>query len=442
MADIQLEAEFQQLKKEYNDLESDNVELYQQNNELKAEIIRLMKQIEDNYINGNLQLQLITSNNDNIIVQQVIKELEKGKDWNCLYRCNTVNAKRLLLEELFSANNSYNYNIILTVLLYLQASLAPKVFLNLIKQFPSALSVYINHLESTAHKQENVLLLSNLYQSLGRHEESCIKLVEYAMLEGDLHIRQNQLKKAALEFNKCNLSWHSKVASQHADLLERQLMIQALDNIQEQSNNKSRMSVSKSSSAAASVSSKTISNRPKSILSTSLCTTLIYCLYNYPQVNEVHLCSALGLKKQFNYSETAYIWQLLIVKAAQRDYEGLKATVPKGNWLSSMLSGPKSAIGSFEPYLDILNKEDSPLDIKEYFCNLIADREEKYKLAMQYQLFELAIKLIQDNKLYSRLASLSEEIIRVLGSSSDRSAHLRQLINIFLQDPKVQKALK
>eukprot|EP01156_Anaeramoeba_ignava_P008321 Anaeramoba_ignava/a358092_21.p2 GENE.a358092_21~~a358092_21.p2 ORF type:complete len:253 (+),score=84.78 a358092_21:890-1648(+) len=157
--------------------------------------------------------------------------------------------------------------------------------------------------------------------------------------------------------------------------------------------------------------------------------TLHYCsLYHYGEKKQFdwkNLC------KRFDVPSKRSTWIQLHAKAEQRNWDILKK-IPKKTRFKSKL---KSPIG-FEPFVFVAAVNRAPQDVLEFFASEIENDESRFKIAVHYKLFYVAINAAVKLRHRQKLNDLRPIIQKAL-PTQDAEKYL-VAIQSALADPKTK----
>ncbi|XP_054386873.1 spermatogenesis-defective protein 39 homolog isoform X2 [Pongo abelii] len=195
----------------------------------------------------------------------------------------------------------------------------------------------------------------------------------------------------------------------HYMLLERQIIIEAIDRHLE-------------SAGQTEIFRK--HPRKASILNMPLVTTLFYsCFYHYTEA-EGTFSSPVNLKKTFKIPDKQYVLTALAARAKLRAWNDVDALFTTKNWLG--YTKKRAPIG-FHRVVEILHKNNAPVQILQEYVNLVEDVDTKLNLATKFKCHDVVIDTYRDLKDRQQLlayrskvdkGSAEEEKIDALLSSS------------------------
>uniref|UniRef100_H3B7U4 Spermatogenesis-defective protein 39 homolog n=1 Tax=Latimeria chalumnae TaxID=7897 RepID=H3B7U4_LATCH len=301
--------------------------------------------------------------------EDTVRRMQKGKPYS-LERFRSLKDKLLLLDE---AVRLHDGNSITAVLIFLQKSLSKEVLLRELETRQVALEHFIHLLkENQDHK-----LLQELLRVLGRTEEvALLQYREYLNIK-DENKRKEFLKSCiGLPFLPEDMAH----VQDHYTLLERQIIMEASD---------------KRVEAAGQVEVFKKYPRKASILNMPLITTLYYsCFYHYTE-SEGTFSSPANLKKTFKLSDKQYLLVALAARAKLREWREVDNLFTTKNWLG--YTKKRAPIG-FHRIVDILHRNNAPVQVlQEYVC-LVDDTDLRLNLALKYKCHSVVIDVYKDLK--------------------------------------------
>ncbi|KAG8126367.1 hypothetical protein E2320_021531 [Naja naja] len=313
-----------------------------------------------------------------------------NSDWSpndtvcSLERFHSLQDKLLLLDEAVALHDG---NVITAILIFLKRTLRKGLIL-LDKHFFSLQleilfrelemrQVALRHLIHFLKETGDQKLLLDLLRFLGRTEE--VALTQY---REHLTISDAEKKKEFLK-SCIGLPFSSEDAAHvqdHYTLLERQIIIEANDKHLE-------------SSGQTEIFRKY--PRKASILNMPLVTTLFYsCFYHYTET-EGTFSSPANLKKTFKIPDKQYMLTALAARAKLRAWHDVDALFTTKNWLG--YTKKRAPIG-FHRVVEILQRNNAPVQVLQEYMHLIEDVETKLNLAMKYKCHDVVIDTYRNLK--------------------------------------------
>uniref|UniRef100_A0A6Q2YGY3 Spermatogenesis-defective protein 39 homolog n=2 Tax=Esox lucius TaxID=8010 RepID=A0A6Q2YGY3_ESOLU len=315
--------------------------------------------------------------------EETVKRMQQGKAYS-LEKFHFLQDKLLLLDE---AVNAHDGNVITAVLIFLKKSLSKEILFRELIAREIALRHYIHYLkEMGEHKH-----LVELFKSLGRTED--MALMQY---RDHLNIKDENRRRDFLK-NCLSLPFSQEDATHvldHYTLLERQIIIEANDKHVE-------------SSSQADIFKKY--PRKASILNMPIITTLYYsCFYHYGE-SEGTYSSPANIRKTFRISDKQFLLTCLGARAKLKAWFDVDALFTTKNWLG--YTKKRSPIG-FHRIVDILHKNNAPVQVLQEYVNLVEDTEQKISLAQKYKCHDVIINTYRDLKDRQLLIGYREKVER------------------------------
>ncbi|KAK1795911.1 hypothetical protein P4O66_009016 [Electrophorus voltai] len=317
--------------------------------------------------------------------EETVKRMRKGKVYS-LERFRSLQDKLLLLDEAVSAHDG---NVITAVLIYLKKSLSKEIFFQELMVREIALRHYVHYLK----EMEEQKTLVELMKALRRTED--IALMQY---KEHLSIKdENQRRDFLKTCMRLPFSQDDAIHVQdHYTLLERQIIIEATDK-------KGEAEIFKKFP------------RKASILNMPIITTLYYsCFYHYGE-SEGTFSSPANIRSTFRISEKQYILTALGARAKLKSWFDVDSLFNTKNWLG--YTKKRSPIG-FHRVVDILQKNNAPVQVLKDYVSLIDDAELKLSLAQKYKCHDIVIEMYRDLKDRQQLIVYQGKVER--GSHEDR----------------------
>ena len=135
--------------------------------------------------------------------------------------------------------------------------------------------------------------------------------------------------------------------------------------------------------------------RKASILNMPLVTTLFYsCFYHYTEA-EGTFSSPTNLKKTFKIPDKQYVLTALAARAKLRAWEDVDALLTTKNWLG--YTKKKAPIG-FHRVVEILQRNNAPVQVLQEYVRLVEDVETRLNLATKYKCHDVVIDTYRDLK--------------------------------------------
>ncbi|XP_043776272.1 spermatogenesis-defective protein 39 homolog isoform X1 [Cervus elaphus] len=318
-----------------------------------------------------------------------VRRLRKGKVCS-LERFRSLQDKIQLLEEAVSMHDG---NVITAVLIFLKRTLSKEILFRELEVRQVALRHLIHFLKEIGDQK----LLLDLFRFLDRTEELALSHYREHLNIQDPEKRKEFLKtcvgcsKGSRDQN-CEAREHltlrclpfsaedSAHIQDHYTLLERQIIIEANDRHLE-------------SAGQTEVFRK--HPRKASILNMPLVTTLFYsCFYHYTEA-EGTFSSPVNLKKTFKIPDKQYVLTALAARAKLRAWHDVDALFTTKNWLG--YTKKRAPIG-FHRVVEILHKNNAPVQILQEYVNLVEDVDTKLNLATKFKCHDVVIDTCRDLK--------------------------------------------
>lgn len=333
--------------------------------------------------------------------EETVKRMQQGKG-HSLEKFRSLQDKLLLLDE---AVNAHDGNVITAVLIYLKRSLGKEILFRELLSREIALRHYVHYLKEMGEQRT----LVELFKSLGRTEDmSLLQYREHINIK-DENKRRDFLKNClSLPFSPDDATH----VQDHYTLLERQIIIEANDKMVE-------------SSGQSDIFKKY--PRKASILNMPIITTLYYsCFYHHGESDGTY-SSPANIRKTFRISEKQYLLTALGARAKLKAWFDVDALFTSKNWLG--YTKKKSPIG-FHRVVDILQKNNAPVQVLQEYVNLVDDTEMKISLAHKYKCHSVIITTYRDLKDRQQLVAYQRKVER--GSPEDR------MIEEILNNPQMR----
>uniref|UniRef100_A0A8C5ANN1 Spermatogenesis-defective protein 39 homolog n=1 Tax=Gadus morhua TaxID=8049 RepID=A0A8C5ANN1_GADMO len=271
--------------------------------------------------------------------QETILKMQQGKVVS-LERFQSLQDKMLLLDK---AVDGHDGNIITAILIYLKRSLCKEVLFRELVGRETALRHYIHYLKESG-EQKVLLDLFSLSLSGSVHS------LPFSP-EDSLHVQD------------------------HYTLLERQIIIEENDKQVERTGQ-----------------SDVFKRFPRkaSILNMPLITTLYYsCFYHYSEPEGTY-SSPANIRRTFKLAEKQYFLTALAARAKLKAWTDVDSLFTTRNWLG--FTKKKSPV-AFQRVLDILHKNNAPVQVLEVYVNLLEDLELKINMAHKFKCHDVIINV-------------------------------------------------
>ncbi|KAM6954698.1 spermatogenesis-defective protein 39 homolog [Aplochiton taeniatus] len=328
--------------------------------------------------------------------EETVRRMQQGKAFS-LEKFRSLQDKLLLLDEAVSA---YDGNVITAVLIFLKKSLSKEILFRELTSRELALRHYIHYLKEVGDQRLLVELLRQV------SDDNDIMLMQY---KEHLNIKDENRQR---DFLKSCLSLpfspdDAAHVQDHYTLLERQIIIEANDKATE-------------SSGQSDIFKKY--PRKASILSMPIITTLYYsCFYHHGEADGT-FSSPANIRKTFRISEKQFILTALGARAKLKAWFDVDALFATKNWLG--YKKKRSPIG-FHRVVDILQKNNAPVQVLQDYVNLIDDTELKISLAQKHKCHDVIINTYRDLKERQHLIDYRKKV--EVGSPEDRK--IEEILN-------------
>ncbi|XP_031808300.1 spermatogenesis-defective protein 39 homolog isoform X1 [Sarcophilus harrisii] len=302
-------------------------------------------------------------------LSDTVRRLQKGKVCS-LERFRSLQDKLQLLEEAVTIHDG---NVITAVLIFLKRTLSKEILFRELEVRQIALRHLIHFLKEIGDQK----MLLDLFRYLDRTEE--LALSQY---QEHLNIQDPEKRK---EFLKSCIGLPFSVedaahVQDHYTLLERQIIIEVNDRHLE-------------SSGQTEIFRK--HPRKASILNMPLVTTLFYsCFYHYTEP-EGTFSSPINLKKTFKIPDKQYVLTALAARAKLRAWQDVDALFTTKNWLG--YTKKRAPIG-FHRVVEILHKNNAPVQVLQEYIRLVEDVDTKLNLATKFKCHDVVIETYRDLK--------------------------------------------
>uniref|UniRef100_A0A8C9FHQ8 Spermatogenesis-defective protein 39 homolog n=1 Tax=Pavo cristatus TaxID=9049 RepID=A0A8C9FHQ8_PAVCR len=301
--------------------------------------------------------------------RDTVRRMQRGKVCS-LERFRSLQDKLVLLDEAVAGHDG---NVITAVLIFLKRTLRREVLFRELEVRQVALCHLIHFLKETGEQK----LLLDLLRFLDRTEEVALSQYREHLNIQDVEKKREFLKGCiGLPFSAEDISH----IQDHYTLLERQIIIEANDRHLEMAGQ-----------------SEIFRKYPRkaSILNMPLVTTLFYsCFYHYTEA-EGTFSSPTNLKKTFKIPDKQYVLTALAARAKLRAWEDVDALLTTKNWLG--YTKKKAPIG-FHRVVEILQRNNAPVQVLQEYVRLVDDVETRLNLATKYKCHDVVIDTYRDLK--------------------------------------------
>ncbi|NWZ50580.1 SPE39 protein, partial [Haliaeetus albicilla] len=301
--------------------------------------------------------------------KDTVRRMQRGKVCS-LERFRSLQDKLVLLDE---AVGGHDGNVITAVLIFLKRTLRREILFRELEVRQVALCHLIHFLKETGEQKLLLDLLRlcffSLYLQLSQYRE---------------HLNIQDVEKRREFLKGCiGLPFSAEDTSHiqdHYTLLERQIIIEANDRHLETAGQ-----------------SEIFRKYPRkaSILNMPLVTTLFYsCFYHYTEA-EGTFSSPTNLKKTFKIPDKQYVLTALAARAKLRAWDDVDALFTTKNWLG--YTKKKAPIG-FHRVVEILQRNNAPVQVLQEYVRLVEDVETRLNLATKYKCHDVVIETYRDLK--------------------------------------------
>ncbi|NXA50422.1 SPE39 protein, partial [Nothocercus julius] len=309
--------------------------------------------------------------------KDTVRRMQRGKVCS-LERFRSLQDKLVLLDEAVAGNDG---NVITAVLIFLKRTLRKEILFRELEVRQVALCHLIHFLKETG---EQKLLLDLL-------RITCFSSLSLQLSQYREHLNIQDAEKRKEFLKGCiGLPFSAEDTSHvqdHYTLLERQIIIEANDRRSEKDGQ-----------------SEIFRKYPRkaSILNMPLVTTLFYsCFYHYTEAEGTY-SSPTNLKKTFKIPDKQYVLTALAARAKLRAWSDVDALFTTKNWLG--YTKKKAPIG-FHRVVEILQRNNAPVQVLQEYVRLVEDVETRLNLATKYKCHDVVIDTYRDLKDRIQLAA-------------------------------------
>uniref|UniRef100_A0A674HH77 Spermatogenesis-defective protein 39 homolog n=1 Tax=Taeniopygia guttata TaxID=59729 RepID=A0A674HH77_TAEGU len=324
--------------------------------------------------------------------KDTVRRMQRGKVCS-LERFRSLQDKLVLLDEAVAGHDG---NVITAVLIFLKRTLRREILFRELEVRQVALCHLIYFLRETGEQK----FLLDLLRFLDRTEEVALSQYREHLNIQDVEKRREFLKGCiGLPFSAEDTSH----IQDHYTLLERQIIIEANDRHLEMAGQ-----------------SELFRKYPRkaSILNMPLVTTLFYsCFYHYTEA-EGMFSSPTNLKKTFKIPDKQYVLTALAARAKLRAWGDVDALLTTKNWLG--YTKKKAPIG-FHRVVEILQRNNAPVQVLQEYVRLVEDVETRLNLATKYKCHDVVIETYRDLKDRIQLTAYKCKVER--GSAEEEKIH-------------------
>ncbi|KRZ05339.1 putative glutamine--tRNA ligase [Trichinella zimbabwensis] len=351
--------------------------------------------------------------------EETIGRLATGEIYIFQYYRRLSDKKKLLKTAIDFGDG----DAICCVVLFLERTLSPVVFRQLLLEFPPAVSHYIFYLKQLSMHDK----LSELLLSLGLVEQLAAVEVSRICSEKNAESKIALLRKALAGgvFSDPSLNEERIFLNSYADLLEHQLPIDAADNnARVEGNSKSKVSV----------------------VDSSVLETLMYCCRLHYELPSNSLASPLSIRNKFGLTEQQFDWIAIKALAERQQWSEIqKLLLRKGLFGKQKLKLPISC----EQLLNVLYSNGATASDITIYIDLFSDNQRKLMLAKKYKCHALVIKILIGLKdrleLLKYMATLSPSSVELSTAETARMAfadHNQLLSALGLSEDKIKETLR
>ncbi|NXL56677.1 SPE39 protein, partial [Chordeiles acutipennis] len=301
--------------------------------------------------------------------KDTVRRMQRGKVCS-LERFRSLQDKLVLLDEAVAGHDG---NVITAVLIFLKRTLRREILFRELEVRQVALCHLIHFLKESG---EQKLLLDLL--------RLCFFFFSLQLSQYREHLNIQDVEKRREFLKGCiGLPFSAEDTSHiqdHYTLLERQIIIEASDRHLEMAGQ-----------------SEIFQKYPRkaSILNMPLVTTLFYsCFYHYTEA-EGTFSSPTNLKKTFKIPDKQYVLTALAARAKLRAWDDVDALFTTKNWLG--YTKKKAPIG-FHRVVEILQRNNAPVQVLQEYVRLVEDVETRLNLATKYKCHDVVIETYRDLK--------------------------------------------
>ncbi|XP_071399979.1 spermatogenesis-defective protein 39 homolog isoform X6 [Centroberyx affinis] len=301
--------------------------------------------------------------------EETVQRMQQGKVFS-LEKFRSLQDKLLLLDQ---AVRVHDGNVITAVLIYLKKSLSKEVLFRELESRQTALRHFIHYLTETKEQR----LLMELFRALGRTEDMALLQYKEHLSITDENKRRDFLKSCiSLPFSPED----AVHVQDHFTLLERQIIIEATDG---QAESGGKVEIFQKFP------------RRASILNMPLITTLYYCCFYHYSETEGTYSSPANIRQTFRIAEKQFFVTALAARAKLKAWLDVDSLFSSRNWLG--FSRRKSPL-SFHRVVDVLQKNNAPVQVLQQYVGLVDDAELKISLAQKHKCHDIVINTYRDLK--------------------------------------------
>ncbi|XP_043930622.1 spermatogenesis-defective protein 39 homolog [Protopterus annectens] len=313
--------------------------------------------------------------------EDTVRRMQRNKTYS-LERFRSLKQKMELLDEALKLNDG---NVITAILIFLKRTLSKEILFQELGSRQVALHHFIRFLKEMKDQK----LLLELLKALGRTEDcALIQYKDYLNIQDEMKRKEFLKDCTKLPFSVEDAA----LVLDHYTLLERQIIIEASD---------------KRSEADGHTEIFKKYPRKATILNMPLITTLYYCCFYHYGEPEGTFSSPANLKKTFKISEKQYLLTATASRAKLKAWFDVDALFTTKNWLG--YTKKKAPIG-FHRVVDILQKNNAPVEVLHEYIRLVDDVELKLNLAIRNKCHDVVIDTYKDLKDRQQLIAYKSKV--------------------------------
>ncbi|ESO06112.1 hypothetical protein HELRODRAFT_188265 [Helobdella robusta] len=332
--------------------------------------------------------------NPKILKQLIVKSMP--------YSLECYKSREHKLELLNEAIKTGDGNAILTIVLFLERTMKKSLFNLEIGRRPMALDHYIHHLlgEEPSNNMFDVL------KFFSRSDNAAMLKFKLATKDSNASSKVASLKKCLeSHFHKEEtLQQEAYVVQQYIDLIELQCAIQ--ENYRNEKN----------------ISNPVTPKISDGFVGSATMSTLSYsCLYHYDKP-ENFFVSPLSIKKSQKLTDKQYLWKAMIALIIQKRWNDLESLFKTKTWMGGIKM--RSPV-SFDRIVSLLHHMNAPKEIKEKYCLLVEDLDQRIQIASKCSCHEIVLKTYKDQLNRCQI----EEYMTLLKNNTPEYFFANELLN-------------
>eukprot|EP00762_Andalucia_godoyi_P000648 ANDGO_05363.mRNA.1 Spermatogenesis-defective protein 39 len=344
-------------------------------------------------------------------VWDILQEMDLNADPSVLYKyCRSLSTKERLLE---AATSMYGSDIVQFVLLFIRETSSEDIFAGILDNNHPALKLYCNYLSALGEYKR----LLAVYQRFNAKFAEGKLLLREAFKQPDPRKRVSNFRYSEMFFNQIRNPEWAQVSGAGARLLERQIRIEEFD------------------AKVAERGDDWIYRRypPQSIVFGSVADTIYYNEFYHASVPAGKLSSPVGMARDFDVSEKKRLWLALRARGMLQDWDYLRQLTEKRGFFSLK---HKSKIG-FHPFVEVCHMYQAPMEVMYHFIMLIKDKEDRIKIASQYQCYEALIETFKEQRDYGAMQELLQFLDGDFAASYMNGVHRGKIMET-LSNPDIK----